>query len=176
MAAALSKQKCEWPYQTFNLARRGDGVEISAAVVRAPGTPFRLETLELDEPRGNGIRGRIVATGLCHTDLVVRDQLVPTPLPAVLGQEGSGIVEAVGAAVTDFAVGDPVVLSFTVCRSCPPCESGEPAYCTSFAALNFGGCRDDGLKHCAIMRERFRATASGNRRSPRTFWFQPKMR
>ncbi|WCT73770.1 NAD(P)-dependent alcohol dehydrogenase [Sphingomonas naphthae] len=119
-------------------------MKISAAVVREAGAPFAIETLSLEEPRADEVRVRIVATGLCHTDLVVRDQVLPTPLPAVLGHEGAGIVEAVGADVTDLKVGDPVVLGFAACRECTPCRAGEPSYCAHFAALNFGGCRDDG--------------------------------
>ena len=121
-------------------------MQISAAIVRAPGAPFTIELVTLAEPRPDEVRVRIVATGLCHTDIVVRDQVLPTPLPAVLGHEGAGVIEAVGADVTDLAPGDPVVLGFAACRECAPCRSGEPAYCAHFSALNFGGCRADGTK------------------------------
>lgn len=121
-------------------------MEISAAVVREAGGPFTIETLELEAPGAGEIRVRIVATGLCHTDLVVRDQVLPTPLPAVLGHEGAGIVEELGPGVEGLAPGDAVVLGFAACRECAPCTAGEPAYCTHFAALNFGGCRADGSK------------------------------
>lgn len=119
-------------------------MQISAAVVRNAGGNFTIETLALDEPRDDEVRVRIVATGLCHTDLVVRDQVLPTPLPAVLGHEGAGIIEAVGSAVTDLAPGDHVVLGFAACRACAHCDAGEPSYCSSFSELNFGGCRPDG--------------------------------
>lgn len=119
-------------------------MKISAAVVREAGGDFRIETLTLEEPRADEVRVRIVATGLCHTDLVVRDQVLPTPLPAVLGHEGAGIVEAIGSDVRDLAPGDPVVLGFAACRACEPCQAGEPSYCVHFTPLNFGGCRDDG--------------------------------
>lgn len=119
-------------------------MQISAAVVRKAGGDFTIETLTLEQPQADEVLVRIVATGLCHTDLVVRDQVLPTPLPAVLGHEGAGIVEAVGSAVTELAVGDPVVLGFAACRDCSHCHAGEPSYCTSFSPLNFGGCRADG--------------------------------
>lgn len=119
-------------------------MEVRAAVARTPGGDFTLETLKLSGMRFDEVLVRIVATGLCHTDIVVRDQLLPTPLPAVLGHEGAGIVEAVGADVTSVAVGDPVVMGFASCRQCPQCLVGEPAYCRDFAVLNFGGCRADG--------------------------------
>lgn len=119
-------------------------MEVKAAVARTPGGDFTLERLTLSDMRPDEVRVRIVATGLCHTDIVVRDQLLPTPLPAVLGHEGAGIVEAIGSDVTSVAIGDAVVLGFAACRACPQCLAGEPAYCRDFSALNFGGCRADG--------------------------------
>lgn len=119
-------------------------MQIKAAVVREPGGKFAVETLSLEDPRPDEVRVRIVATGLCHTDLVVRDQVLPTPLPAVLGHEGAGIVEAVGADVRDLAVGDPVVLGFAACHACSHCLDGEPSYCRDFFPLNFSGHRADG--------------------------------
>ncbi len=121
-------------------------MEIRAAVTRDAGHAFSIERLKLDAPRADELLVRIVATGLCHTDMAVRDQILPSPLPIVLGHEGSGVVEAVGDSVTDFAVGDHVVLSFAACRHCARCEAGEPGYCESFFPVNFGGCREDGSK------------------------------
>jgi aryl-alcohol dehydrogenase len=86
----------------------------------------------------------MVATGVCHTDALVRDQVLPTPLPVVLGHEGAGIVDAVGAAVTTVVPGDHVVLGFDSCGRCTACRSGHPAYCEVFPARNFGGARPDG--------------------------------
>lgn len=76
---------------------------------------------------------------MCHTDLIVRDQYYPVPLPAVLGHEGSGIVEMVGDGVTDLAVGDHVVLTYGYCGHCKNCLSGNSAYCIEFFGRNFGG-------------------------------------
>ena len=70
--------------------------KIQAAVVRQKGGPFQIEQLLQDEPHSNEVRVRIVAVGMCHTDMVARDQLYDVPLPVVLGHEGSGIVEQVG--------------------------------------------------------------------------------
>lgn len=81
--------------------------EITAAVVREQGS-FELSPVVLAAPRDDEILMRVVATGLCHTDLVVRDQVYPVPLPVVLGHEGAGVVEAVGAAVQKVA---PVITS-----------------------------------------------------------------
>lgn len=98
----------------------------------------------MEPPRPDEVLVRIVATGLCHTDLVVRDQVYPVPLPVVLGHEGAGIVEAVGSAVTKVAPGDHVALSFMHCGQCRPCLDGSPASCTNFNVRNFSGMRPDG--------------------------------
>ncbi len=117
--------------------------EITAAVVREKGR-FALETVSLSPPRNDEILIEVVASGLCHTDLVVRDQLYPVPLPIVLGHEGSGIVEAVGADVTKVAPGDHVAVSFLNCTHCRPCFDGSPASCANFNDMNFAGQRPDG--------------------------------
>lgn len=115
-----------------------------AAVVREPSGAFSLEELDLDELRPREVRVRMVATGVCHTDAVVREQIYPTPLPAVLGHEGAGIVEAVGAGVTTVAPGDHVVLSVNTCGRCRHCLEGASTYCVELYARNFGGTRPDG--------------------------------
>ena len=74
-------------------------MKIKAAVVREKGGPFVMENLDLDEPRADEVLVRIVASGVCHTDLAARDQHLPLPLPGVFGHEGSGVVEKVGSNV-----------------------------------------------------------------------------
>jgi aryl-alcohol dehydrogenase len=119
-------------------------MQITAALATAPKAPFTLAELALDEPRPDEVRVRLVATGVCHTDAIVRDQVYPTPLPAVLGHEGAGVVEAVGSLVTTVAPGDPVVLAPNSCGTCDQCLTGRPAYCTDFYGRNFAGTRPDG--------------------------------
>jgi aryl-alcohol dehydrogenase len=119
-------------------------MRIKAALVEAPSAAFTFETLELDEPRDEEVLVRIVATGLCQTDIHVRDQHYPVPLPIVLGHEGAGVVERVGASVTGIEPGDHVVLSFPSCGHCRPCRTGHNAYCESGFSLCFGGSRPDG--------------------------------
>lgn len=119
-------------------------METTAAVVREKEQPFSLENLEIEEPREDEVLVRIVGAGLCHTDLIVRDQWYPVPLPAVLGHEGSGVVERVGSGVTKVQPGDHVVLSFNHCGQCANCLTGKPSYCHAFFELNFGGSRPDG--------------------------------
>jgi aryl-alcohol dehydrogenase len=119
-------------------------VRITAALTETQGAPFALATLELDDPRPGEVVVRMVSSGVCHTDLIVRDQWYPVPLPAVLGHEGAGVVEAVGDGVTYVSPGDHVVLSFNSCGSCRMCDQGRQAYCDQFFACNFAGSRTDG--------------------------------
>lgn len=120
-------------------------MEITAAVVEAKDGPFELTRVTLDDPRPDEIVIRVVASGLCHSDLSVRSGATPFPLPAVLGHEGVGVVEAVGAHVGDLAPGDRVVTSFTSCGDCTNCRRGRPVYCRHWLHLNLlGGSRLDG--------------------------------
>ncbi|HET6971858.1 MAG TPA: NAD(P)-dependent alcohol dehydrogenase [Phenylobacterium sp.] len=112
--------------------------------MRERGGPFSVEPATLDAPRRDEVLVRIVATGMCHTDLAMRNRPPPAPMPIVLGHEGAGVVEAVGEAVTAVEVGDHVVLSFLSCGVCPSCQSGSPFACASVAPLNLGGARPDG--------------------------------
>lgn len=115
-----------------------------AAVIRERGGIFRVEEVSLDDPRADEVLVRTVATGVCHTDMVVRDQILPPGPPAVLGHEGAGIVEVVGSDVKSVAVGDHVVLAPLSCHLCRNCLTGHPMHCLSFTHLNFGGRRPDG--------------------------------
>ena len=122
--------------------------EMQAALVREKNGPFGIETVTLEEPRAGEVLVRVAGVGLCHTDLVVRDQYFPTPLPAVLGHEGSGVVEKVGAGVIGIAPGDHVVMSFASCGTCENCLQGQPGYCPDLYGRNFSGGRPDGSSPC----------------------------
>jgi aryl-alcohol dehydrogenase len=117
---------------------------ITAAVARTIRSPLTIEELTLDEPRAGEVRVRMVATGVCHTDAIVRDGVYPTPLPAVLGHEGAGVVESVGEGITSVQPGDHVVLSAAYCGTCKKCRAGLMAYCENLFAQDFGGRRTDG--------------------------------
>ena len=120
-------------------------ITTQAAVVESGGAPFSLVDVELDEPRADEVLVRVTAAGLCHTDLGVASGGLPFPLPGVLGHEGAGVVERVGAAVTSVAPGDHVLLSFTSCGACGSCRGGHPAYCATWLPDNLiGGARRDG--------------------------------
>jgi Zn-dependent alcohol dehydrogenase len=92
--------------------------------------PLTVEVVRLKDPRPDQIVVRLVATGICHTDLSVLRAALPYPPPVVLGHEGAGIVEEVGAAVTQLAPGDHVVLSsIPHCGRCPYCRAGHHHLC-----------------------------------------------
>jgi aryl-alcohol dehydrogenase len=117
---------------------------MQAAVIREAGTPFQIETVTLGAPRHDEVVVRVVACGVCHTDIVVRDQGYASPLPAVFGHEGAGVVEAVGSLVTKVVPGDHVVMSYAFCGTCRSCVSGHPAHCLNVFPICFGGGRLDG--------------------------------
>jgi aryl-alcohol dehydrogenase len=119
-------------------------MDIQAAVVRAPNSPFSIEPVRLDAPRDDEVLVRLVATGICHTDVAIVEQVLPLPMPLVLGHEGAGVVVQTGKAVKGLAEGDHVVLTFASCGACRDCSSGHPAHCESFPMLNFAGRRPDG--------------------------------
>lgn len=117
----------------------------TAAVVTERGGRFELAEVQLAALRPDEVQVRLVATGMCHTDLSVVAGVTPFPLPGVLGHEGVGVVTAVGAAVTRTRPGDRVLLTFTSCGRCPNCRDGHPAYCDGHLPLNLlGGRRVDG--------------------------------
>lgn len=119
-------------------------MKIQAALAHENNGPLGIEEIDLAEPGADEILVRIVATGLCHTDLTVLAQ-APLPWPAVLGHEGAGVVIKVGAGVTKVAAGDHVVMTTSSCGECQNCQQGQPSYCLHFRDLNMsGGYRRDG--------------------------------
>ena len=118
-------------------------MKIKAAVKRPDSEAFDLEDVTLDAPRADEIMVKIAGVGICHTDLVFATG-VALPLPAVLGHEGSGIVEAIGSDVSDVQVGDRVAISFRSCGECDRCASGDAPYCRTMPMLNYTGRRTDG--------------------------------
>jgi len=103
---------------------------VTAAMLRETGGVPRLEEIALAPPGPGQVRVRIAATGVCHSDLSLANGTLRHALPVVLGHESAGRVVAVGDGVSDFAVGDPVVLTWAPpCRSCWYCQQGEPYLC-----------------------------------------------
>ena len=120
-------------------------MKIVAAVSRATDAAPALEQIDLAPPRPGEVLVRIMATGICHTDLRVHGGGgVGTPRPVVLGHEGAGIVAAVGPGVFHVVPGDHVVLSGSSCGHCPQCLANHPTYCREVMPRSFGGQRMDG--------------------------------
>ncbi len=126
-------------------------MKMQAAVSRT-GTPHpELATVEIGAPQAGEVLVRIVASGICHTDLSAHaGRGAGTPKPVVLGHEGAGIVEEVGPGVTSVAAGDHVVLSGSSCGRCPSCRRNLPSYCDEMLPRNFGGLRMDGTSALAL--------------------------
>jgi Zn-dependent alcohol dehydrogenase len=125
-----------------------------AAVLREPGTDLTIEQVTIEEPGADEVLLRIAAAGVCHSDLsVVRGEFA-TPLPAVLGHEGAGIVESVGANVTHVAPGDHALILFrAACGSCRMCRIGRPALCDQGARLRRDGVLVDGRPRYSLAGE-----------------------
>jgi aryl-alcohol dehydrogenase len=120
-------------------------VKSTAAVVASRGAALTIEQFDLDEPAPDEIAVRVAATGICRTDLHMRDGEYPVPdFPVVPGHEGAGVVTAAGSAVADVKIGDHVLLTYPFCGECPNCVRGSMAYCQYGFVLSFGGARLDG--------------------------------
>ena len=115
--------------------------QATAAIVHNPQGEFTFEKIELDDLRSEEILVRNQATGICHTDFVAQNMM---QLPAVMGHEGVGIVEAVGSQVTKVKPGDRVIMSYPSCGHCRGCLDNKPYHCTHHIPLGFNGTRLDG--------------------------------
>ena len=118
-------------------------MRITAALSRDSSPAPQLVELEQEAPRPGEMRIRLVATGICHTDLHEHPGR-HAPHPIVLGHEGAGVVEELGEGITNFAVGDHVILSGSSCGKCPSCLANRPTYCDLAMPHCFGGQRLDG--------------------------------
>lgn len=117
----------------------------------AKSKPLRIVELDLDPPGRSEVLVRVVAAGLCHSDLSVINGDRPRPMPMALGHESAGIVEQVGEDVTDLEIGDHVVMVFMPsCGHCIPCAEGRPALCEPGAVANGAGTLLSGQRrlHC----------------------------
>src|SRR5919198_6584222 len=119
-------------------------MRITAAVARERFGAFSVEQVDLTDPRPDELLVKIVASGMCQTDQHGRDGYYNTPLPAVFGHEGAGVVAAVGKDVTKFAPGDHVVISFPWCGACANCRRRMPSHCQKNFDLKMRGTRPDG--------------------------------
>ena len=124
---------------------------MKAAVLYEYGKPLVIEELDLDPPRAGEILVRLVASGVCHSDLHSVQGVHPGPMPAVIGHEGAGIVEEVGPGVTTVAPGDHVVLTWLpYCGACRQCLGGRANLCERLAWSDSGYMMDGTVRlHCA---------------------------
>ena len=112
------------------MSARFEGRKMRAAVMRVPGEFLVVEEVEIAEPGPGEVLVRMVASGVCHSDLHALKGEWEMGLPLILGHEGSGVVEAIGEGVKRVAVGDRVVLNWTAgCGSCFYCLIGQPHLC-----------------------------------------------
>ena len=104
---------------------------MKAAVLYEPMTPLVVEEVDIDEPGPGEVLVKMSASGVCHSDWhVVKGEWTHVPLPAVLGHEGAGVVEAVGPNVTHVKPGDHAILSWKPsCGVCEMCQKGWPNLC-----------------------------------------------
>jgi aryl-alcohol dehydrogenase len=119
-------------------------MRITAAIAGMPGDPFEIASCDLADPQAGEVLVRVHACGICHTDMAVKLQHIPIPMPKVLGHEGAGIVEKVGPGPTNLRPGDHVVMSFGSCGECPNCLDGARGYCDHFRDINLFGRRAGG--------------------------------
>lgn len=120
-------------------------MHIQAAVLHQPNTRLVIQQLTLDEPKQHEVLVRIAASGVCHSDYHLISGATQHPLPAVLGHEGAGVVEAVGPGVNRFQPGDHVTLNWAPdCGQCFYCQRGRPNLCETFTGPIWAGTMLDG--------------------------------
>jgi S-(hydroxymethyl)mycothiol dehydrogenase len=105
-------------------------VQVQGVIAREKDAPVTLETIIVPDPGPGEARVKVLACGVCHTDLHYRQGAINDEFPFLLGHEAAGIVESVGPDVTDVAPGDYVILNWrAVCGQCRACLRGRPWYC-----------------------------------------------
>ncbi|MFM5146939.1 S-(hydroxymethyl)glutathione dehydrogenase/class III alcohol dehydrogenase [Aeromonas media] len=121
-------------------------IKCKAAIAWGPGQPLSIEEVEVMPPQAGEVRVRIVATGVCHTDAFTLSGEDPEGVfPCILGHEGGGIVESVGAGVTSVKVGDHVIPLYTPeCGECKFCKSGKTNLCQKIRSTQGKGLMPDG--------------------------------
>lgn len=125
-------------------------MKMKAAVLNSTPGKLSVETIEIGDPGPGEVRVKIAASGLCHTDWETMHGFQPINLPAVIGHEGAGVVDAVGPGVTRVKVGDHVVCSWSPnCGHCFYCDQGQPILCESAQEANANGVLFDGTTRMA---------------------------
>lgn len=118
---------------------------VRAAVLTAVGEPLEIRPVEVEPPRAGEVLVRMVASGVCHSDLSMQEGTMMTPTPVVLGHEGAGVVEQVGEGVHAVEPGDHLVVSWVPqCGSCFFCQKGQPHLCQQATVVMASGGLLDG--------------------------------
>ncbi|MCC7370977.1 MAG: Zn-dependent alcohol dehydrogenase [Chloroflexi bacterium] len=116
-----------------------------AAVMYAPNTPFQIVDVDVAPPRHGEALVKVAASGVCHSNLHFMHGAIPSPFPIIFGEEGIGVVEAVGPGVTTVAPGDHVIMLFRAhCGTCFYCVRGRPTLCDFGAPIRSSGRLVDG--------------------------------
>ncbi len=123
-----------------------------AAVALAKGQPLTIADIDVEGPKAGEVLVRMVATGVCHTDAFTLSGADPEGIfPSVLGHEGGGVVEEVGAGVTSLAVGDHVIPLYTPeCGQCKFCLSGKTNLCQAIRSTQGQGLMPDGSSRFSL--------------------------
>lgn len=128
------------------------GIIVEVPVLVKANEKMHMTKVEVEDPRPGEVRVKMYASGVCHSCLHAYDGSHKTPMPIILGDEGSGVVESVGSGVTTLQSGDHVIISWLLnCGTCPNCRNGKPAHC--WAPSPFGGLLDN--------TQRFKDVATG---------------
>ena len=123
-----------------------------AAIAWEAGKPLEIAEVEVAAPKAGEVLIRLVATGVCHTDAFTLSGEDPEGIfPAILGHEGGGIVEEIGAGVTSVSVGDHVIPLYTPeCGQCKFCLSGKTNLCQAIRSTQGQGLMPDGTSRFSI--------------------------
>ena len=109
---------------------------MKGAILVNPGEPLEIADLTLGNLRAREVQVRVEKASVCHTDLTIQQGGFPQPVPAVIGHEAAGVVEAVGEGVRRLKPGDPVVgIANPFCGQCPHCYRGETFLCSAEATF-----------------------------------------
>jgi S-(hydroxymethyl)glutathione dehydrogenase/alcohol dehydrogenase len=120
-------------------------MKMKAAVLNATPGKLSVEEVEIGDPGPGEVRVKLAASGLCHTDWETMHGYQPVNLPAIIGHEGAGVVDAVGPGVTRVKPGDHVVCSWSPnCGHCFYCDQGQPILCEEARQANASGVLFDG--------------------------------
>lgn len=122
-----------------------------AAILRNLNEVSVADDVELADPSAGEVRVKLVASGVCHTDVAVMQGHIPNPLPTVMGHEGVGIVDAVGPGVGSVSVGDHVVLNYALyCGRCYQCQLGNLQLCEQYLPHIMAGTLADGTSRIIV--------------------------